>query len=325
MDWSHIPRSPGVYQISTPSGKFYFGKSKDMRRRCTRHFSELVGNTHDNLQLQRSYNKYKSKLKFKVLVNCDEASIHYLEAYYITLFRDDPKCMNVLGPTNNYKDYGQRHDAKRAYCAVYWSRQIYIVDGMWSWARELGKDVAYRGCKGLNAANVWRIFDTKEQAIEWFNQCDSEWIQSALQKEIKLNERREKAKKKAIIRDKTQFLKWSFHVKHQSGRASIARNTYELKQFRVCDGWIHRRKGEPWPEKKIGTPSKPVYGWHAIYGFQQWVSIGACSRLLCRSHLGVYKALNGGQKTCAGWHLSHAPITDPNPAENPITNPQTHA
>ena len=291
-----------------------------MRRRCTRHLSALVANTHDNLRLQRSYNKYKSKLKFKVLANCDEASIHYLEAYYITLFRDDPKCMNVLGPTDNYQDYGQRYHAKRAYCAVYWSRQIYAVDGIFSWARELGKDVAFRGCRGLNAANVWRIFNSKQQAFKWFKQCDSEWIQSSLQKEIELNERREKAEKKAqtnaIIREKSKFYKWSFHVKHNSGRASIARNTYELKQFKVSDGWIHRRKGEPWPEKKIGTPSKPVYGWHAIYGFQQWSSIAACARSLSRSTTPIHKTLNGAQKTSAGWHLSHAPITDPNGAKS---------
>ena len=308
MRWNHIPRSPGVYQISTPSGKFYFGKSNNMQLRCQAHYSYLKRNKHANYRIQSAFNKYgEQKIKFKVLQQCDMDSIHYLEAYYISLFQSDPNCMNVVGPTKNREDYGQRLISKKAYCAVYWSRQIYAVDSMGSWAYELGKCNTFRGLR----YKMW-IFDAKEKAEKWIKECD----RACIMDEIKdINKNQNKVSER-LIAEKEKFYKWSFHVKHESGRASIARNTYELKQFKVSDGWIHRRKGEPWPEQKTGTPSKPVYGWHPIYGFQQWNSIGACARSLSRSTMPIHKALNGAQKTSAGWHLSHAPITDPNGAKS---------
>ena len=49
----------GIYKIiNIINNKFYVGSAVDLKRRKTRHFSELRGNKHNNRHLQAAWNKY---------------------------------------------------------------------------------------------------------------------------------------------------------------------------------------------------------------------------------------------------------------------------
>ena len=48
-----------IYQITNKvNGKIYIGKTNDLNRRISKHYSELRGNYHHSHKLQRAYNKY---------------------------------------------------------------------------------------------------------------------------------------------------------------------------------------------------------------------------------------------------------------------------
>ena len=64
----------GVYQIrNLLDGKVYVGQSIDLKSRKSHHFSSLEKNKHDNIHLQRAYNRDgKENFIFEVLVWCEE-------------------------------------------------------------------------------------------------------------------------------------------------------------------------------------------------------------------------------------------------------------
>ena len=56
---SKEPMARGIYKIiNIINSKFYVGSAVDLKRRKTRHFSELRGNKHNNRHLQSAWNKY---------------------------------------------------------------------------------------------------------------------------------------------------------------------------------------------------------------------------------------------------------------------------
>lgn len=72
-------------------GKFYIGRSKDLRKRMSRHLWELKNNSHPNIILQRCFNKYgKDSLGLVILevFDSDDKLIKiekwYLDKYFKT-------------------------------------------------------------------------------------------------------------------------------------------------------------------------------------------------------------------------------------------------
>lgn len=79
----------GIYCITnSANGKSYIGKSNDIDRRRTQHFSALGNNEHDNEEMQKDYNKYGNDcFEFSVLETVeDEYKLDYIEDYYIKKF-----------------------------------------------------------------------------------------------------------------------------------------------------------------------------------------------------------------------------------------------
>lgn len=59
----------GIYKIiNITNNKFYVGSAVDLKRRKTRHFSELRNGKHNNAKLQNSWNKYGEKSFIFVVV-----------------------------------------------------------------------------------------------------------------------------------------------------------------------------------------------------------------------------------------------------------------
>lgn len=66
----------GIYKIiNVVNNKFYVGSAVDLKRRKTRHFSELRNNKHSNGRLQNSWNKYgEQAFVFVVVEELSEAA-----------------------------------------------------------------------------------------------------------------------------------------------------------------------------------------------------------------------------------------------------------
>lgn len=80
-----LPESSGIYIIvNKENDKCYIGQSVNMRRRQLHHIRDLNKGTHDNIYLQRAWDKYgKSCFEFNVLELCDERLLNEFEIEYI--------------------------------------------------------------------------------------------------------------------------------------------------------------------------------------------------------------------------------------------------
>lgn len=313
MKISHIPKDCGVYQIVSPTGAYYIGRSENMYRRMLNHLSDARKGKHCNLRLQRAFDKYGKRMKCEVLGLASKDDLAYLETYYIALFFKDGKCMNsAIQPVKC--ETPKSRGGTEAYCVTYWTREIYRVPSMQGWAREMGKNLTWRGtARGKpHAQSKFAIFQSRRECEAWLWEVDSRVI-AAIELELCPPAKPPKppkppsqieldaARQKRIER----IYKWGYHVRHESGRATLARDTYELSQYKIADGWSRRRFNDVWREPKIGTPPRPVIGTHLQHGEKSWPSIGACARDLQRNAMSVIQVCTGERLTTAGWTLKY--------------------
>lgn len=293
MKTNHMPRKPGVYQIVTPSGSYYIGKALNLRERAYQHYSRMRWGTHHNERLIRSYKKHGDKMRIEVLQLCDADSIDAIEAHYIQLFYDDKKCMNMTRVDFCTEEKNKEFFSKKAYCAVYWSRQIYTVDQMGSWAKELGMHFTWRGAFGL------KIFDTRKAAQEWFEVMDKRSILA------------ERVPKTSL---KSHSMKRWYHVRNiHTGYVGIAKSSAELKQIgahraryhtNFSNGWQVRKYGEDWNWQHSTTTKIAVFGLHVTGKRKSWLSREECKRDIGNGANNVWYSDN---LTYKGWILSDLP------------------
>jgi len=79
----------GIYKITnTTNGKFYIGSAKQFNRRWNNHKSLLERNKHDNIHLQRAYNKDGAdSFKFEVIEYCEIEKLLEREDYWYDLLK----------------------------------------------------------------------------------------------------------------------------------------------------------------------------------------------------------------------------------------------
>lgn len=88
----------GIYKIiNVVNNKFYVGSAVDLKRRKTRHFSELRNNKHNNKHLQASWVKYGEQSFVFVVVEelGDEADILAAENVWLKEHVGKPYCYNI--------------------------------------------------------------------------------------------------------------------------------------------------------------------------------------------------------------------------------------
>ena len=78
----------GIYKIENlVNGKVYIGQSKHIKQRFEEHSSRLLKNKHENLYLQRAWNKYgEENFKFEVIEECEEEKLTEREQYWIDYY-----------------------------------------------------------------------------------------------------------------------------------------------------------------------------------------------------------------------------------------------
>lgn len=86
-----------VYRlVHRPSGKFYIGSTDDMENRKEQHMISLSHGTHQNVRLQRFYDKkHKKGWEFEVIEVKNRREAYKHEQRLITKHLDNPKLMNI--------------------------------------------------------------------------------------------------------------------------------------------------------------------------------------------------------------------------------------
>lgn len=307
MKISHIPKACGVYQITSPSGKYYIGRSENMYRRMLNHVSDARQGKHFNLKLQRSFDKYGRKMKCEVLGLSDKDNVAYLETYFINLFFKDGKCMNAAIDPIGCDRHKNRDGYTKAYCVSYWTRQIYSVRSMQSWAKELGKDLTWRGAaRRPNGESKFAVFQTRDECQNWLKVVDSLAL-NKIQAQLFSPEKEPPVIDLDVVNrhKKMNVYKWGYHIKCPNGRVTLARNSYEVKQYRAIDGYQRRRFNKPWPKVKHTTPGKQVVGVNQAGEQKIWPSIGSCAREIKKTHMTILAHCREERhKTENGWKLS---------------------
>ena len=96
MNTATTPEAPGIYKISIGPRTTYYGQSKNLRRREYNHLYHLNRGDHNNLQLQRSYNKHGStSCTFVVLATCEVEELDTGEQALLDAYHGTPGCANV--------------------------------------------------------------------------------------------------------------------------------------------------------------------------------------------------------------------------------------
>lgn len=77
----------GIYRIrNLNNNKCYYGSAKNINRRWSRHKSQLKYNRHENIILQRAWNKYgELNFIFEVVELCEEDDLLIIEEKYLDL------------------------------------------------------------------------------------------------------------------------------------------------------------------------------------------------------------------------------------------------
>lgn len=80
-----------VYKIrNIENENFYVGSSINVNKRLSKHLFELRKNIHNNLHLQRAYNKYgEDKFTIEILEFCNKDNIIEREQYYIDTLKPE--------------------------------------------------------------------------------------------------------------------------------------------------------------------------------------------------------------------------------------------
>lgn len=88
----------GIYKITcTANGKFYIGRTKDIKHRANQHFTNLRRNVHNNGILQRCFNKYGAASIVIELIEpiADVKTQIIREQEYLDKYIGSDLCMNI--------------------------------------------------------------------------------------------------------------------------------------------------------------------------------------------------------------------------------------
>jgi len=105
----------GIYKIlNIKNNKVYVGSSINLSNREYKHFWMLTNNSHDNLYLQNSFNKFgKDFFKFEVLEYCEPKNLIERENFFISFYQSDKNNKGYnLATVNEFRRNTYNNDVK---------------------------------------------------------------------------------------------------------------------------------------------------------------------------------------------------------------------
>lgn len=94
-------KKSGIYTIEI-NNKFYVGSAKDLDNRKSTHEYKLRKGIHENIHLQRAYNKSKD-FKFEIIEYCDIELLESLEKYWMNILDVLKIGYNICPNPGSYK------------------------------------------------------------------------------------------------------------------------------------------------------------------------------------------------------------------------------
>jgi group I intron endonuclease len=109
--WKDIMKISGIYKIVNKlNGKIYYGSSNDIIGRFNQHKSLLNRQKHQNIHLQRAWNKYgKDNFDFNIVELTNEDKLVLIEQKYLSLCKLSPSKFYNIGYDSNSAMRGKIH------------------------------------------------------------------------------------------------------------------------------------------------------------------------------------------------------------------------
>ena len=96
----------GIYKIQSKKkpNRIYIGSAVIIQRRWNDHYKRLRKGIHDNIKLQRHYNKYgESDFQFSILISCDKDELISIEQFFLDAFNPYFNFIKKAGSCLGYK------------------------------------------------------------------------------------------------------------------------------------------------------------------------------------------------------------------------------
>jgi group I intron endonuclease len=159
-----------IYRIDIDD-KYYYGSTRDIEKRRWHHICGLRGGYHDNIHIQRAYDKYGDFDMYPVFV-CSPEEQFDIEQSYINVFIKNPKCMNINPDAANPPSFkGKKHkeETKEKIRKKAMGHKRTIDKTIYTFVHEDGiavectADDLVTTQKGLDRSTLWKLIHGKQE------------------------------------------------------------------------------------------------------------------------------------------------------------------
>lgn len=101
----------GIYQIHNKvNNKVYIGSSQEINKRFRAHRNMLLKNNHDNIYLQRAWNKYgEDSFSFEIILLCEEFELLRYEQWFLDNWKPKYNIAKFADAPNRGKSFSKEH------------------------------------------------------------------------------------------------------------------------------------------------------------------------------------------------------------------------
>lgn len=156
-----------IYKIENKiNKKVYIGQTNDYNSRCGSHRCTLNKNKHDNIYLQRAWNKYgEDNFKFEIIEDYTE-NYNEMERYYINLYKSTKQeygYNNLEGGDSPPIKKGEKHSL-----AKFTELEIKLLKDDLKYSdltrREIATKYGYKGTSTIDRINSGKLWHDSEES-----------------------------------------------------------------------------------------------------------------------------------------------------------------
>jgi hypothetical protein len=287
------PSGCGVYMATMPNRCFYVGRSINIYQRICNHYSDAKRGVHRNKWLANSLNKYGKKVKWEVLLNCDnEQDALSYERQYLEFWWGSDKLMNMKKGDSFTALENERNKRKPVYAMNVWTGGVVRFNYRDELSHLIG---GRRGRKLPQSVYGNSIEECNKQRLKKMKST----IKQEESKVIKLQQIKKRSAK--------HRLRYKYHVRNiytayvgvatLSDLRSWGVNPHNGASFQ--NGWQYRRFGTDWTWD-VNCYKQSVFGLHVSGVQKQWPSLTSCETDLGEGAGNVFR---GQGRTYKGWRL----------------------